>query len=104
MSKLVQFDGKHIPKMKIISIYKETHKVFPYIKITNPYRWKKEFPFVRQWLMSSCWRWVTRDRICIELENGKIIHEWYYDANYVSSVMCSMAMGNLLRGYEYEKV
>ena len=96
---LIVVAGKRIPRERIIYYWRETHKVFPYIRITNPFKWKREFPFVRRWLISSWWSWKTLDCIAVELDNGKIIRQFYEDGYYASCTNCELGMAEFARNY-----
>lgn len=101
-SPLIRLAGKYIPRERIISFWRKSYIVFPYININNPFCLKKTFPYFRRWLRSSFWNWNIIWCIEIELDNGKIIRQWFYDTGpngYASSTNCEHGMADFIRNY-----
>lgn len=93
---LITVGGKNVPRERVIAFWKETHRVFPYITFHNCWTFKKEFPFIRKF---SSPVWGRKELCClaIQLDNGKIVRQWFKHGSYSSHTYCEQGLASFIR-------
>jgi len=93
---LISVGGKNVPRERVIAFWKEKHRVFPYFTFHNCWTFKKEFPFIRKF-SSPVWGRKELSCLAIQLDNGKIIRQWFKHGSYSSHTYCEQGLASFIR-------
>lgn len=93
---LISVGGKNVPRERVIAFWKEKRMVFPYFTFHNCWTFKKEFPFIRKF-SSPVWGRKELSCLAIQLDNGKIIRQWFKHGGYSSHTYCEQGLASFIR-------